>query len=415
MTDLGYLMRREYRPRALAPARRLAVLAKLDWVLLVSVLLLISVGSLLVWSATRVRLERAGEPTGQFLQRHLITVVLGLVLCALMARLDYRRLRGGAPAIYAISLVGLVLVLSPLGATVNGSDSWIRLAGQSVQPSELAKLALVIMLAVVLAGSRFGIRKAHPGRGDVLKALALAALPVGLVILQPDLGTVMVIGVIVVAMILISGASMGWVVVLGTVAALGAAAVAHLHLLSQYQLNRFAAFTNPALDPRGAGYNANQARIAIGSGGLFGTGLFEGSQTSGQFVPEQHTDFIFTVAGEELGFVGAGAIIVLLGVLLWRACRISLRARDSLAALLAGGIAVWIGFQVFENIGMTLGIMPIAGLPLPFVSYGGSAMFANLAAVGILESIHLRRREVSAATALADHGAAGGRQPGQVS
>jgi rod shape determining protein RodA len=385
MTDLGYLMRREFRPRSLAPARRIAVLARLDWVLLASVLLLTVVGSLLVWSATRVRLERAGEPTNQFLQRHLLTVALGLVLCVLMARLDYRRLRGAAPVIYAISLIGLVLVLSPLGATVNGSDSWIRLAGQSIQPSELAKVALVIMLAVVLAGSRFGAREGPAGRDDVLKALALATVPVGLVILQPDLGTVMVIGVIVVAMILISGAWMGWVVALATVAALGAVAVARLHLLSQYQLNRFAAFTN-------------QARIAIGSGGLFGKGLFGGTQTSGQFVPEQHTDFIFTVAGEELGFVGAGAIILLLGILLWRACRIALRARDSLAALLTSGIAVWIGFQVFENIGMTLGIMPIAGLPLPFVSYGGTAMFANLAAVGILQSIHLRRREVSPAS-----------------
>ena len=398
MTELGYLMRREFRPRSHAPARRLAALARLDWVLLVSVLLLTTVGSLLVWSATRVRLERAGEPTDQFLQRHLFTVVLGLVLCALMARLDYRQLRGAAPVIYAISLLGLVLVLTPLGATVNGSDSWIRLAGQSIQPSELAKLALVIMLAVVLAGPRFGVRNASAGRDDVLKALALAAVPVGLVILQPDLGTVMVIGVIVVAMILVSGASMGWVVALGTVATIGAIGVARLHLLSQYQLNRFAAFTNPALDPQGAGYNANQARIAIGSGGLFGRGLFHGTQTSGQFVPEQHTDFIFTVAGEELGFVGAGAIIVLLGILLWRACRISLRAKDSLAALLAGGIAVWIGFQVFENIGMTLGIMPIAGLPLPFVSYGGTAMFANLAAVGILQSIYLRRRDLSPAS-----------------
>ncbi|MGH8835110.1 MAG: rod shape-determining protein RodA [Actinomycetes bacterium] len=398
MTDLGYLMRREFRPRSLAPARRIAVLARLDWVLLAAVLLLASVGSLLVWSATRVRLERAGEPTDQFLQRHLFTVALGLVLCALTARLDYRRLRGGAPVIYGISLIGLLLVLSPLGVTVNGSDSWIRVAGQSIQPSELAKLALVIMLAVVLAGLRFGNRKGPPSRDDVLKALALAAVPVGLVILQPDLGTVMVIAVIVVAMILISGASMRWVVALGALAALGAVAVAQLQLLSQYQLNRFAAFTNPALDPQGAGYNANQARIAIGSGGLFGTGLFEGTQTSGQFVPEQHTDFIFTVAGEELGFVGAGAIIVLLGILLWRACRIALRTTDNLAALLAGGIAVWIGFQIFENIGMTLGIMPIAGLPLPFVSYGGTAMFANLAAIGILQSIHLRRREVPAAT-----------------
>ena len=393
MSDLGYLLRREFRPRALAPARRVAVLLRLDWVLLASVLLLTSVGSLLVWSSTRIRLERAGEPTDQFLHRHLINVVLGLLLCVLCARFHYRRLRDAAPILYAISLLGLVLVLSPLGATINGSHSWIRIGGQSVQPSEFAKLGLIIMLAVVLAGSPAGTGERHPGKIEVLKALALAAIPVGLVILQPDLGTVMVIGVIVVAMILISGASLGWVIGLGSLAALGAIAIARLHLLSEYQINRFAAFTNPALDPHGAGYNANQARIAVGSGGLFGKGLFEGTQTSGQFVPEQHTDFIFTVAGEELGFIGSGAIIILLGLMLWRACRISLRARDTLGALLAGGITVWFGFQVFENIGMTLGIMSIAGLPLPFVSYGGTAMFANLAAIGILEGIHLRRRK----------------------
>ncbi|MCI0686513.1 MAG: rod shape-determining protein RodA [Sporichthyaceae bacterium] len=391
MSEVGYALRRELRPGAFAPVRRLAVLARLDWVLLASVLLLTAIGSLLVWSSTRVRLERAGEATDQFLQRHLIYVGLGLLLAALASRMDYRRLRGGAPMIYVVSLVGLVLVLTPLGATINGSHSWIRLGGLSMQPSELAKLALVVVLAVTLARSSLGTGEWNPGWQEVLRALGLSGIPVALVVLQPDLGTVMVIGVIVLAMITISGASLRWVVGLSALAALGAVLIAQLHLLSHYQLNRFAAFTNPALDPRGAGYNANQARIAVGSGGLFGKGLFEGTQTSGQFVPEQHTDFIFTVAGEELGFLGSAVIILLLGLMLWRSGRIALHASDNLGALLAGGITVWFGFQVFENIGMTLGIMPIAGLPLPFVSYGGTAMFVNLAAMGILQSIHLRQ------------------------
>ena len=163
-----------------------------------------------------------------------------------------------------------------------------------------------------------------------------------------------------------------------------------LGLLEDYQLDRFLAFTNPDLDPRGAGYNTTQARIAIGNGGVFGQGLFDGSQTRSGFVPEQHTDFIFTVAGEELGLVGSALLILLLGVLLWRALSIAARAGDLFGRLAAAGIACWFGFQAFQNIGMCLGIMPVTGVPLPLVSYGGSSMFATLMAVGLLQNIHQR-------------------------
>ena len=162
-------------------------------------------------------------------------------------------------------------------------------------------------------------------------------------------------------------------------------------ILDDYQITRFAAFANPELDPAGVGYNTNQARIAIGSGGLSGTGLGKGSQTTGQFVPEQQTDFVFTVAGEELGFVGAGLILVLLGIVLWRACRIARETTELYGTIVAAGIIAWFAFQSFENVGMTLGIMPVAGLPLPFVSYGGSSMFAVWVAVGLLQSIRVQR------------------------
>ncbi len=165
-----------------------------------------------------------------------------------------------------------------------------------------------------------------------------------------------------------------------------------LGVLSQYQVDRFAAFADPTLDPRGVGYNTGQARIAIGSGGLFGTGLFQGTQTSGRFIPEQQTDFVFTVAGEELGLVGAGGLVLLLGVVLWRGLRIAGRAHDPFGRLVAAGVVTWFAFQSFVNIGMTLGITPVTGLPLPFVSYGGSAMFANLAAVGLLLNVDRRAR-----------------------
>jgi rod shape determining protein RodA len=168
--------------------------------------------------------------------------------------------------------------------------------------------------------------------------------------------------------------------------------ITHLHLLKQYQIDRFTAFTDPTKDAQGSGYNTHQARIAIGSGGLFGKGLFHGTQTNGQFVPEQETDFVFTVAGEELGLAGSGLIVLLLGFVLWRGLSIAARAEDSFGTLLAVGVVCWFGFQAFENIGMTVGIMPVTGLPLPFVSYGGSSMFANMLAVGLLQNVHMRSR-----------------------
>jgi rod shape determining protein RodA len=175
------------------------------------------------------------------------------------------------------------------------------------------------------------------------------------------------------------------------VGAVGAAFTAvRLGVLRPYQLDRFAAFTDPALDPRGAGYNTTQARIAIGNGGITGQGLFEGTQTQAGFVPEQHTDFVFTVAGEELGLLGATLVIGLFVVLLWRGLRIALDAEDMFGRLAAAGIVCWFGFQAFQNIGMCLGIMPVTGVPLPLVSYGGTSMFASLTAVGLLLNIHLR-------------------------
>jgi rod shape determining protein RodA len=169
-------------------------------------------------------------------------------------------------------------------------------------------------------------------------------------------------------------------------------AAVQLGVLDDYQVDRFAAFAHPELDPRGAGYNAQQARIAIGSGGVLGKGLFEGTQTNGRFIPEQQTDFVFTVAGEELGLVGAGSIILLLGLVLWRGLHIAAQALDPFGRLVAAGVVCWFAFQSFVNIGMTLGITPVTGLPLPFLSYGGSAMFANLIAVGLLQNVHLRSR-----------------------
>jgi rod shape determining protein RodA len=215
-------------------------------------------------------------------------------------------------------------------------------------------------------------------------------VPVLLILKQPDVGTVMVVAFIVFGVISLSGVSARWIIGMLVVAFIGALVILHLHLLKQYQIDRFTNFTNPRADAQGTGYNTHQARIAIGSGGLFGKGLFHGTQTNGQFVPEQQTDFVFTVAGEELGLVGSGLIVILVGIILWRGLAIAARAEDAFGTLVAVGVVCWFGFQAFENIGMTVGIMPVTGLPLPFVSYGGSSMFASMLAIGLLQNVHIR-------------------------
>jgi rod shape determining protein RodA len=378
------------RERAL---QRESVLRRLDWVLVVAVVALIAVGSLLVWSATRQRMLNAGMDPATFFKKHLVNAAIGCALGAVASLVDYRSLRAYAPIIYGASCLGLVAVLSPLGSTINGAHSWIVLpAGFQVQPSEFAKVAIVLGMAMLLGEKRDG--ETEPRDGDVLLVLALAAVPMGLIMLQPDLGTTLVLVFVILGVLAVAGAPARWIAGLLLAGAIVSVGAVQLGVLDDYQVARFAAFTNPELDPRGAGYNTAQARIAIGSGELTGKGLFEGTQTNGRFIPEQQTDFVFTVAGEELGLLGAGTVILLLGLVLWRGLRIAAEAADPFGRLVAAGVVSWFAFQSFVNIGMTLGIMPVTGLPLPFVSYGGSAMFANLVAVGLLQNVHLGAREL---------------------
>ncbi|WP_433473487.1 rod shape-determining protein RodA [Spirillospora sp. CA-142024] len=380
----GYAARRTW-------GSRLAVLRRLDWPLFVAVLALSAAGVLLVRSATFQLLTEQGKDPEGFLKRHILNLIIGFVLGGFVTVLDYRLLRAYVPILYGLACAGLLAVLTPLGSTINGSHSWIVIGGGfQVQPSEFAKVGLVVLLAMILGEPRDG--EIGPGRRDVLLALVLAGVPGVLIMLQPDLGTTLVFIAVVLGMLAISGAQKRWLAGLVGGGAAAAAAVWFFGLLEDYQIARFTAFLNPEADPRGAGYNAQQARIAIGSGGAFGKGLFHGEQTGGHFVPEQQTDFIFTVAGEELGFVGAAVIVVLLGVVMWRGLRIASQAADLFGTLVATGVVCWLGFQTFENVGMTIGIMPITGLPLPFVSYGGSATFANMIAFGLLQAVHVRRR-----------------------
>lgn len=367
---------------------------RIDWVLMLAVLGLITLGTVLVWSATSHRADLTGGDPTAYLRKQLVNVAIGLVLMVLVLATDHRWVRIMAPLVYVASVAGLVLVLT-MGTEVNGSRSWLMLGGMSIQPSEFAKLAVVIGMALWVA-ERHDVRQGRPGGGlgDVLGMLVIAGIPATLILLQPDLGTMLVLSATVFGVIAVSGAPRRWLGLLVGGAVTAAVAAIAAGVLKQYQVDRFMAFTNPDLDPRGAGYNVEQARIAVGNGGLFGQGLFDGSQTRAGFVPEQHTDFVFTVAGEELGLVGAGVLVALLGLVIWRALRIASRSEDVFGRLAAAGIACWFGFQAFQNVGMCLGIMPVTGVPLPFVSYGGSSMFAGMLAIGLLQNIHLRSTTV---------------------
>ncbi|MEV4992601.1 rod shape-determining protein RodA [Streptomyces niveus] len=373
-------------------AARDSLARRLDWPLMFSALALSAVGSVLVWSATRNRTDlNAGDPY-HFFFRHILNTGIGFALMIGTIWLGHRTLRGAVPVLYGVSVVLVLLVLTPLGATINGAHAWIVLGGGfTLQPSEFVKITIILGMAMMLAARVDAGDQVHPDHRTVAKSLGLAVVPIMIVMMMPDLGSVMVMAVIVLGVLLSSGASNRWIFGLVGAGVVGAVAVAALGVLDEYQINRFAAFANPELDPAGVGYNTNQARIAIGSGGLTGTGLFKGSQTTGQFVPEQQTDFVFTVAGEELGFLGAGLILLLLGVVLWRACRIARETTELYGTIVAAGIIAWFAFQSFENVGMTLGIMPVAGLPLPFVSYGGTSMFAVWIAVGLLQSIRVQK------------------------
>ena len=364
---------------------------RMDWLLFFVAAALLAVGALLVWSATGSNEALTGRDSTAYIHKHVTNIGVGVVLAVLIAATDHRWVRIWAPVVYLGAVVGLALVLSPLGAVINGSRSWILLGGMSIQPAEFAKLGVVAGMALVLAEKTEIRRHGHRLRtADVVTALVIAAVPAALIMAQPDLGTMLVLCATVFGLLAVAGTPRRWLVALALAAGVAVVSAVRLGLLKGYQLDRFGAFLNPALDPDGAGYNTIQARIAIGNGGIFGQGLFDGSQTQSGFVPEQHTDFIFTVAGEELGLVGAGAVIALLLVLLWRASRIAAKADDMFGRLAGAGIVCWFGFQAFQNIGMCLGIMPVTGVPLPLMSYGGTSMFASLMAVGLLLNIHLR-------------------------
>ncbi|CAB4690104.1 MAG: rod shape-determining protein RodA [Actinobacteria bacterium] len=353
---------------------------------------LLVTGTLLVYAGTREWFRSYGLDPEYYLKRHILNILIGALLAYGTTLIDYRLLRAYTPIIWLASVIGLVIVLIPgLGSEINGARAWIALPGGfQLQPAELAKIAIIVGIAMIMADRE----NAHddPNDLDVIKALAVAAVPVLLIIAQPDLGTVLIISAAILAMISASGAPSRWVIGLLIVAVVGVFAAVQTGAVSQYQIARLQSFVDPSADPQATGYQLRQSRITIGSGGILGKGLFNGPQTNGRFVPEQQTDFIFTVAGEELGFIGCSVILALYLLLFIRAFAICRRSSDLFGRLVCIGVIAWFIFQTFENIGMTMGLMPMTGVPLPFLSYGGSSMFANLIGVGLLQNVHSRGR-----------------------
>jgi rod shape determining protein RodA len=360
-----------------------------DWMLFLATFGLTAMGIVLVWAATEAQLRESGQDPHAYLKKAILWSVLGAVLMFVTSSIDYRWYRRWTPAIYAASLALLLAVLA-VGSSVNGAKAWIALPGGfQVEPSEFAKLGIVMSSAALLSRKRdTGLSEvSRPGMKDVLYTVLAAAPLILLVQREPALGVMLVLVFTLAAMIVVSGIRLYWVGTLIVVAAAGIYTVKALHILKSYQITRLTSFLHPNQDLAGTGYNGLQAKIAVGSGGMFGQGLFHGQFTGGNFVPSVQTDFIFTVAGEELGFVGCAIIIMLLGFVVYRAIRAAQRADDLFGMLVASGIAVWFTFQSFVNMGMTIGIMPITGLPLPFISYGGSAIFADMIAIGLLQSV----------------------------
>lgn len=364
------------------PNRFLLQFRRFDTVLLVAMGLLILLGLIVLYSSG----IKSGSAVSQLdTSRQLLYVVVGLVLFWIMSRIDYGVLRNYATGLYIVMIV-LLLIVEIFGATRLGATRWINLGFFQFQPSEFAKLVLIIFLAKFFAGSYEQSDKFK----YLLFSLVYALPPLVLVLVQPDLGTAMVLTAIWLVMALCTKLPKRYFLVL-LVVFLAMIPVLYPRL-APYQKQRITTFVNPTADPSSTGYNVNQAIIAVGSGGMFGQGLNSGSQSQGNFLPSQHTDFIFAVLSEKLGFVGALVCILLYAILVLRAIWISKNSSDRFGTFLGIGIATMFAFHVIVNIGMNIGILPVTGIPLPFISAGGTSMIISLIAIGILESIYARRR-----------------------
>lgn len=365
---------------------------KLDWKLMTAVLLLTAVGLLMIYSATRTHLALNDLSPTMKLGKQLVFVIIGLVLFVIIASFDYSRLANLSWPLFIGSLVLLVAVLV-IGTEVNGARRWIDFGPLRLQPGELAKPCLILFLASYMAA-----RAEQAGDFDLLlRTLGFAAIPCGLILIEPDLGTPVLLIFVWGIMCYALGSRLHHLAAIWFAFLMLFAAAWGFDVIRPHQRARLMAFVNSnpqTREEKDARYQLEQSMIAIGSGHLAGQGLFRGPQTQLRFVPDQETDFIFTAIGEELGFLGAAAVVALLGVVLWRTLMIAMHARTLFGRLIAAGVAGMFFLHILANIGMTLGMTPVKGMPLPFVSYGGSALMANFIALGVLQSIFIDRQTI---------------------
>jgi len=379
------------------PRERTATLPflRIDPLLLLATLALIAASVYVVGGATQD--DVPGNPN-YYLYRQLAYGIVGAVLMLLLSRFDYSRLREWRFGVYGV-MIGLILVVLAVGTAAKGSQRWIPLPFFNLQPSELGKLLLVVALAAFMVERMRKLSEVD----TTCRILLLAIVPAMLVVIQPDLGSGLVYMAIAVAVLFVAGTKWTHFVVLGALATAAVAIVlvgapaAGVQVLKPYQVDRLTAFVHPTSDPRKQGYQLKQSIVGIGSGQKIGRGQKGATQTKLNFIPEHHTDFIFSVVGEQFGFAGGALILALYALLIWRALRILTMAKNLYGALVAGGIAAMLMFQVFVNVGMTIGIMPITGVPLPLMSYGGSSVIVTFMAIGLLQSVHSQARTAQAA------------------
>ena len=357
-----------------------------DWLLLISYAALSALGLLMIYTASAPRLEALGVSPTRELEQQAAFVLIGFMAFGVVSLIKLATIRPWVSAIYLGSMVTLVLVLSPLGSTVKGAQRWIQLGPIRFQPSEIAKLAVILALAALLAAA------ARPMRWDrVARAVALVAVPAVLIFLQPDLGTMLTFGFIAGIMVFVAGATWRQMAALFVAGLIGTVALFQVGAIKEYQITRLTAFLDPVSDVLNTQYNQYQSQIAIGTGGLFGKGLFNGTQTNLRFVPEQSSDFIFTAVGEQMGFAGSLLVLVLFGILIWRVLVSAANASDRFGQLVSTGVAALLAFHVFVNVGMTVRLMPVTGLPLPFMSSGGTVFVMMSVALGLVHSTWMRR------------------------
>ncbi len=363
-----------------------------DHQLIVACVAVASIGLFAVFSSTRHVLAGNGLPENSTLNKQVAFVLVGLALMALLTFVDYRNLRAMSPYLFVSGVLPLVAVLV-LGSEVKGAVARFDFGPIQFQPAEWAKIVMIVCVAAFCASFRGQLTGGH-----VTGLLLLSSIPIGLIYLQPDLGTALVFIAVLLGVLAVAGANPRHIVVLAALGVTAVLVVLQLGVLKKYQLDRFGAFLDQQDSSQSVGYaespakyNLNQSKIAIGSGGITGKGLFKGTQTNLAYVPEQETDFVFTVIGEETGLIGSALLIGLFGFISWRVWRAAATARDLFGTLVCVGVLCMFVFQIFENIGMTMGIMPITGIPLPFVSYGGSSTLAAFAGIGLVLNVGMRR------------------------